>query len=326
MRAVVMEEYGAAGVLQPREVTAPPVPPGWVAVELSAAGLNRHDVLVREGAYPGPLPQVIGSDGVGHRRDTGEAVIVFPSLFWGDDEPAPGPAFEILGDRHWGTYAEVVVVPEECAVPRPTGLSDHEAATLALSGVTVYRALVSRGRLRSGEHVLVLGAGGGVATAAVSLAAAVGAHAVVTSSSRANIERALAQGAVAGVDRTSDDWVQAAIAATPGGRGFDLVLDSVGCWRDSLRCLRPGGRCVVLGASAHHTAQLDVRPYYFGQYELIGTTMGSPNDMRGLLRLLESTGGAPPVIDSAFGLDDASAAHLRLESGHSFGKVVLDVR
>jgi zinc-binding alcohol dehydrogenase/oxidoreductase len=110
---------------------------------------------------------------------------------------------------------------------------------------------------------------------------------------------------------------------TPQGAGFDLVLDSVGRWAESVACLRPGGRCVVLGASAGEQAVLDVRPFYFGQYELIGTTMGSPADMAGLLSFLASHPVPPPVIDRAFPLSEAAAAHRRLESAEGFGKVVL---
>jgi NADPH:quinone reductase-like Zn-dependent oxidoreductase len=158
---------------------------------------------------------------------------------------------------------------------------------------------------------------------AVSLAAAGGAHVVVTSASSAKIGAAADLGAAGGVDHSQDSWTAQARELSPRGAGFDLVLDSVGRWAESLGCLRPGGRCVVLGASAAQQAVLQIRPFYFGQYELIGTTMGSPADMDGLLRFLARHAVPPPVIDQDFPLSQAAAAHQRLESADGFGKVIL---
>ncbi|EWT07789.1 oxidoreductase [Intrasporangium chromatireducens Q5-1] len=323
MQAVLMRTFGEADVLRAESVADPEARAGWATVRLKAAALNWHDVLVRQGRYGSPLPHVIGADGAGVRVDTGEEVVVLPSLWWGDDESAPGPDFEILGDHRWGTYAELVRVPVDCLAPRPAGLSWDEAAALPLVGVTTYRGLFSRGRLRRGESLLVLGAGGGVATMAVSLASGVGARVVVTSSSPEKIAQAKGLGAAGGVLYTEDDWPDQARALSPGGAGFDLVLDSVGTWRDSLRCLRHGGRLVVLGASRSDSVVLEPRPFYFGQYELIGTTMGSPRDFAGLLALMDGNDIVPPPISATYPLDAAADAHRFLEAGAGFGKVVL---
>ncbi len=325
MRASVLSSFGDAGQLRPAIIPDPAERPGWVTVRLVASALNWHDVLVREGRYDSPLPHVIGADGAGRRADTGEEVVILPSLSWGDDESAPGSDWEILGDRTPGTYAEAVSVPEECVFPKPAGLGWFEAAALPLVGVTVYRALHTRGRLRAGESVLILGAGGGVATMALSLANAIGARAWVTSSTRDKIDRAIASGAVDGVSYASQEWAAEAKRMSPSGRGFDVVLDSVGTWQDSIAALRPGGRLVVLGASRAEHAQLAVRPFYFGQYELVGTTMGSVHDFAGLLRLMATASVAPPVIDSVYPLDRAADAHTHLESGAAFGKIVLGI-
>jgi NADPH:quinone reductase-like Zn-dependent oxidoreductase len=322
MQAVVMNAFGPPSVLRLAEAAPPPTPAGWVTIRLGASALNWHDVLVRRGLYHSPLPHVPGADGAGVRTDTGERVVVLPSLFWGERAAAPATGWEILGDHHSGTYAELVSVPEECAVPWPRGLTLEQAAALPLVGVTTYRALFVRGRLRAGESLLVLGAGGGVATMAVSLAVAAGARVVVTSSSPAKIDAARELGAAAGVDHAADGWADAA-RELAGGGGFDLVLDSVGRWSESISCLAPGGRCVVLGASVAEQATLDVRPFYFGQYELIGTTMGNARDMAGLLRFLDDHAVPPPLVDRAYPLDQAAAAHERLEAGTSFGKLVL---
>lgn len=323
MQAILMREFGEASVLALETVDDPVKRPGWVTVRLQASALNWHDVLVRRGLFGSPLPHVIGCDGAGVRVDTGEDVIVLPSLFWGDREAAPADGWEILGDHERGTYAELVTVPEECVVSRPAGLSLPEAAAMSLVGLTAFRALFTRGRLQAGESLLVLGASGGVATTAVSLGTAMGARVVVTSGSADKIAAARELGAADGVDHTADDWVSAARQTTPDGRGFDLVLDSVGRWSESVACLRPGGRCVVMGASAATSATLDVKPYYFGQLELIGSTLGSPRDMAGLLNLMAAYDVRPPVIDRTFGLDEAAHAHAHLESGDGFGKVVL---
>jgi NADPH:quinone reductase-like Zn-dependent oxidoreductase len=323
MQAIVMRDYGAAPVLRAESVPDPAQRPGWVTVRLEASALNWHDVLVRRGRYESPLPHVPGADGTGTRLDTGERVVILPSLFWGTRRAAPAPGWEILGDRRWGTYAELVSVPADCAFPRPKGLDVPQAAALAVTGLTTYRALFDRGRLTAGESALVLGASGGVATMAVSFATACGAQVFVTSSSAAKIEAARELGAAGGVDHGRADWVGQARAMSPRGEGFDLVLDPVGRWAESIGCLRPGGRCVVLGASAAEQAVLDVRPFYFGQYELIGTTLGSPADMAGLLSFLGSHAVPPPVIDRCFPLGEAAAAHERLESGAGFGKIVL---
>ncbi|MFG2968337.1 zinc-binding alcohol dehydrogenase family protein [Streptomyces sp. NPDC048288] len=323
VHAAVLRAFGPARNLRSEEVPAPAEEPGWTVVHLRAAALNWHDVLVRQGRYGSPLPHVPGADGAGIRADTGEEVVILPSLWWGDDESAPGPGWQILGDRLPGTYAESVRVPAECVVPKPAGLSWTEAAALPLVGLTVHRALFTRGRLRAGESLLVLGAGGGVATTAVALATGIGARTVVTSSSAEKITNARSLGAADGVLYTEPGWAEAAKSLSPGGRGFDLVLDPVGSWAESLRALRPGGRLVVLGASRGERASLDVRPFYFGQYDLLGTTMGSPHDFAGLLRLLREHRIPPPPIDRVFPLDRAAEAHEHLEQGRGFGKVVL---
>lgn len=323
MYAALMREYGGPDVLRAERVPDPPVRPGWLTVRLAASALNWHDVLVRRGQYGSPLPHVLGADGAGTRLDTGERVVILPSLRWGPRQAAPGAEWEILGDQQWGTYAEQVSVPAHCVFPRPPGLSDAEAAALPLVGLTTYRALFVRGRLRAGESVLVLGASGGVATMAIAMAAAVGAHVVVTSSSPSKVARAMEMGAAAGVDHDAVGWTDAARDETPGRRGFDLVLDAVGRWGESISCLRPGGRCVVLGASAAADAQLPMRPFYFGQYELIGTTMGSSADMAAMLAFLADWRVRPPIIDSTHRLDEVASAHALLESGDAFGKLVI---
>jgi zinc-binding alcohol dehydrogenase/oxidoreductase len=251
--------------------------------------------------------------------------VVLPSLWWGGDERAPGPRFEILGDRTRGTYAELVRVPEECVAPKPRGLSFEQAAALPLAGVTAHRALFGRGALRPGETVAVLGAGSGVSTFAVALARLAGARVLVTSSSEDKLARARELGADDGVLYTDADWPERLRALTPGGAGADLVVDSAGTWADSLGALRAGGRLVVLGATAADAATLAVRPFFFGQFSILGTTMGSPRDFAALLALVDANPSCAPVVDSVRPLAEAAEAHAAMERREHFGKLVLAV-
>jgi zinc-binding alcohol dehydrogenase/oxidoreductase len=318
MQAVRVHE---GGELRFETAPDPVARAGEVVVELRTAAVNRRDLLVRN--PPGPayrfaLPVIPGSDGAGVRRDTGEEVVIYPGLGWGDREDAAGPDWRILGGPDDGTYAELVKVPAENVFLKPSRFSWEEAAAFPLAGLTAWRALFAVGRLQVGETVLVLGAGSGVSTVAVSLAAQAGARVLVTSSSEEKIERARELGAEGGVLYTEEGWAQ---AAGP----VDLVLDSVGTtWRDSLSALRRGGRLVVFGGTGGPEVNLDVRALYLNWQSIHGTTMGSARDFAGLLRMVDG-GSWRPVIDSVRPLAEAEAAHDRIKAGEHFGKLVLAV-
>jgi NADPH:quinone reductase-like Zn-dependent oxidoreductase len=306
------------------ETVPDPVPsPGEVVVALRRAALNRRDLRIRGAEYPFPRPLVPGSDGAGVRRDTGEEVVILPSVRWGSGEAAPGPEFEILGGPSDGTFAELIAIPEENVFRRPARLSWEESAAFPLAGLTAYRALFVRGGLRAGETVLVLGAGSGVSTFAVQLAAQAGARVLVTTSSAAKLERAVALGADGGVLYTEGDWA-AGVRELTGGRGPDLVVDSVGATLpDSLRAVADGGRVVVLGATRGDRVDLAVRPFFYSQVSLLATTMGSPRDFSGLLGMLAAAAWRP-VVDSTRPLGEIDAALDRLEGFAHFGKLVLE--
>ena len=274
-------------------------------------------------AYRFPVPLVPGSDGAGIRRDTGEEVVIYPGLGWGDREDAAGPDWRILGGPDDGTYAELVKVPRENVFPKPARLSWQEAAAFPLGGVTAYRALFRLGRLQMDETILVIGTGG-VSTLVISLAAQVDARVLVTSSSNEKIARAVELGAEDGVLYTAGDWVEEVLARTDG-RGVDVVLDSVGTtWAESLRCLRKGGRLVVFGGTGGPVTELDVRHVYLNWLSILGTTMGSADDFGELLRMVDDADWRP-VIDSVRPLAEAAAAHERMQSGRHFGKLVLSI-
>jgi zinc-binding alcohol dehydrogenase/oxidoreductase len=325
MHAAVLSKFGGPESLEFDDVADPLPARGHTLVRLKAAALNWHDVLVRQGRYGSPLPHVPGADGAGIDVATGAEVVILPSLWWGERESAPDPNWQILGDQTQGTYAELVSVPTESVFAKPEGLSWAQAAALPVVGVTTFRALVSRGGLLAGESLLVSGAGGGVAPAAVTVAAALGALPFVTSSSDEKIARAVVGGAIAGVKYTAESWPEDARAISPGGRGFDVVLDTVGNWAESIRALKPGGRLVVLGASRSESATLAIRPFYFTQHSILGTTMGSARDFRGLLDLMRTRAVAAPLIDREFPLSDVAAAHTYLEEGAAFGKIILNI-
>ena len=333
MNAVVLRETGGPEVLALGPAPDPEPGPGEVVVALRTAALNRRDVFVRKGIAPSPLPVIPGSDGAGVVRSLGpgaagvaegDEVVILPALGWGGGEDAPEPGFRILGGPDDGTYAELIRIPAANVFPRPARLSWEESAALPLAGLTAYRALVSRARIRPGETVLVIGIGGGVATIALHLARSAGCRVLVTSSSAEKLDRARELGADGGVDYTAGDW-PAAVREMTGGRGVDLVVDSVGTtWADSVACLRPGGRLVVFGGTGGGKVEMAVRPVTMGQVSILGTTMGSPRDFAGLLAAAEHASWVP-VIDSVRPLAEAAAAHAREEAGDHFGKLVLSI-
>jgi NADPH:quinone reductase-like Zn-dependent oxidoreductase len=316
MKAVLVKD---GGELSHEDFDDPVAGPGEVVVELRSAAINRRDMLLRNPpgpAYEFPKPIIPGSDGAGIRRDTGEEVVIYPGLHWGPGEDAAGPGWEILGGPSNGTYAELVKVPVENVYPKPARFSWAEAAAFPLAALTAYRALFAVGRLQADETVLVLGAGSGVSTFAIQLAAQEGARVLVTSSSEEKIERARELGAAGGVLYTEEGWPE---ALGP----VDLVLDSVGTtWRDSLRALRKGGRLVVFGGTGGPDVTLDVRAVYLNWLSILGTTMGSPRDFFSMMRMVDD-GDWRPVIDSVRPLADAEAAHDRMKAGEHFGKLVL---
>jgi zinc-binding alcohol dehydrogenase/oxidoreductase len=316
MKAMLVREGGA---LSYEDFDDPVAEPGEVVVELRAAAVNRRDLLIRNPpgpAYQFPLPLIPGSDGAGIRRDTGEEVVIYPGLAWGPREDAAGPDWRILGGPENGTYAELVKVPEENVFPKPARFSWEEAAAFPLAALTAFRALFEVGGLTRDESVLVLGAGSGVSTFAVSLAVQAGARVLVTSSSQEKIERAKELGAADGVLYTEEGWPE---AAGP----VDVVLDSVGAtWRDSLRALRRGGRLIVFGGTGGPEVTLDVRALYLNWQSIVGTCMGSHRDFAGLLRMVDM-GVWKPVIDSVWPLAEVEAAHERMKAAEHFGKLVL---
>jgi zinc-binding alcohol dehydrogenase/oxidoreductase len=326
VRAVTLEGQGGPEMLRPADIPDPEPEPGEVVVELMASALNHRDVWQRTG--PGAGGAVLGSDGAGRVSqlgagvtgiEIGAEVVINPSVGWGPAEDAPADGWNILGVPRQGTYAERIAIPADHVRPRPERLSWHESAALPLAGLTAWRALVTRGRLAAGMRVLVTGAGGGASTFLIQIAHAHGAEVTVTSSSDEKLERAAALGAHRGVRYTDDDWPEQVGTV-------DLVVDSSGGpgWEGAFRCLRKGGTLVSLGRTAGSTAEVDIPALYFGHWNILGTTMGSPREFDALLAHVAAASWAP-VIDSVFPLEQADRAHARLEQPDRFGKIVLEI-
>jgi zinc-binding alcohol dehydrogenase/oxidoreductase len=329
-QALTVREFGGpeALVAEDRPGLHPGV--GEVVIDLRAAALNRRDLRVVAGGWPGVgVPVVPGSDGAGVVRlvgggvsgiAEGDEVVILPSLDWGDDPSVLGPHFRILGGPDDGTFAEQVRVPAGNVFAKPSRFSFEEAAALPLAGLTTWRALFTRGRLRSGETLLVQGAGAGTSTFAVQFARAAGARVFVTSGSAEKIVHAIELGAEAGFDYNTEGWEQELAGRTGGG--VDLVLDSAGTWGASAASVRSGGRIVFFGATKGPTTEIDIRALYFKQIDLMGTMMGSPIDFRALLRAAE-TQDWRPLVDSARPLAEAPDALARMAASEQFGKLVL---
>ena len=303
--------------LEVGERAAPDVPEGWVAVSLRAAALNHHDLwsLRGVGLPADRLPMVLGCDGAGVLDDGSEvvvhAVIGDPAAGGGDE--TLDPARTLLSEVHDGTLAERVAVPERNVVPKPDGLSFEDAACLPTAYLTAHRMLTTRSGLTGPATVLVQGAGGGVASAAILLAKAQGHTVFCTSRDPEKRRRAIELGA--------DEALETG-ARLPAK--CDLVIETVGeaTWSHSLRALRPGGRVVVSGATSGPNPPADLNRVFFLQLSVVGSTMGTREELVDLLALVERT-SLRPVIEDVRPLADARASFERLAGGDAFGKLVL---
>ena len=292
---------------------APQAREHWSVVDVRAAALNHHDVwsLRGVGLRAEQLPMILGTDAAG--VVDGREVVVHGVIGGtsghgvGPDEPR-----SLLSERYPGTFAERVAVPTWNLVDKPAELSFVEAACLPTAWLTAYRMLFTTGRATPGQRVLVQGAGGGVATAAILLGAAAGLEVLVTSRSDERRTHALTLGAAAAVE--------------PGARvpRVDLVLETVGraTWSHSLRSVRPGGTVVVAGATSGDPTAAELTRVFFQEISVLGVTMGSRDDLQHLLAFLART-GVRPLVDRTFALTQARDAVARLAAGQQFGKIVL---
>jgi NADPH:quinone reductase-like Zn-dependent oxidoreductase len=246
-------------------------------------------------------------------------VVINPGLDHG------GGRISVVGEHFDGTHAELIALPREQVYPIPGGLSFEEAAAFPLVFETAFRMLVTRAALREGETVFVWGIGSGVATAALQIAKALGARAIVTSSSDEKLARARDLGADETINHAAED-VKARMKELTEGRGADVVVEHVGeaTWRTSMDVAAQGGRIVVCGATTGPNPPAGLHRVWWKQLSILGSTMGTKDDFEGAYGLV-ADGRARPVVDSVFPLADARAAHERLEAGEQLGKIVLQI-
>ena len=295
----------------------PVVPEGWTTVTVKAASLNHHDLwsLQGVGLKAEALPMILGCDAAGIDEDGRQVVVhaVISDPLWAGDETTD-PKRSLLSERYQGTFAERVAVPRRNVLPLPGGYSLEEAACLPTAWLTAYRMLYTQGGLKPGDSVLVQGAGGGVATALITLARAGGLTVYATSRDEGKRARALEIGAhdvVASGERLPVK--------------VDAVMETVGraTWEHSIRSLKPGGAIVISGTTSG--PKLDdamLTHIFFLQLRVIGSTMGTRAELASLVALLDAT-GTRPLIDHTVAMEDARGAFEALHAGEVFGKIVL---
>ncbi|MFJ8945568.1 zinc-binding dehydrogenase [Streptomyces sp. NPDC102395] len=296
------------------ELPAPRPRPGWSRVTVRAASLNHHDLwsLRGVGLTAERLPMILGTDAAGVDED-GNEVVVHPVVGLAGHGLAPGESRSILTEKYQGTFAEQVTVPTANLVPKPPGLSFAEAACLPTAWLTAYRMLFTQARVRPGDSVLVQGAGGGVATAAITLARAAGLRVYATSRDPLKRARALALGATDAVE--------------PGARlphPVDAVLETVGAatWSHSVRSLRRGGTLVISGATTgDRPAHAELTRVFRRELTVIGSTVATRDELTSLLAFCTTT-GTRPTIDHTLPLTEAPEGFTRMSSGTHFGKIV----
>jgi NADPH:quinone reductase-like Zn-dependent oxidoreductase len=301
------------------EAPEPEVPDGWVLVDLRAAALNHHDLwsLRGVGLRAEQLPMILGCDGAGVDSEGNEVivhgVIADPDAGGGDE--TLDPRRSLLSERHPGTLAQRIAVPRRNLIPKPASLTFEQAACLPTSWLTAYRMLFTKASVRPGDTVLIQGAGGGVATALIVLARAAGLRVWATSRSADKRDRAVALGAHA--------------AFAPDERlpeRVDAVMETVGraTWSQSVRALRPGGTIIVSGATTGDDPSADLTQMFFLQRSVIGSMMGTRDELQRLVKMCDAT-GVRPIIDSVLPLVGARRGFEVMLAGELFGKIVFSI-
>ncbi|OHB62760.1 MAG: hypothetical protein A2Y77_05055 [Planctomycetes bacterium RBG_13_62_9] len=340
MKAAVIREHGDLDVLRIEDIEEPKPGRGEVVLKVLCAGLNHLDIWVRKGR-PGAqlqMPHVLGSDAAGvvtmvgegvESPKAGERVTLNPALNCGScefcrrGEQSVCVSFGIIGQSRPGTFAEYVAVPADNCYPAPPHLSEEEAGVLALTYVTAWRMLMTRAQIRPGETVLIHGIGGGVAVSALQFAKLAGAEVLVTSSSNDKLSHARELGADHTLNYEKESVVKW-IEHVTSGRGVDVAVDAVGAatWPLDFACVRKGGRIVLCGVTTGSKAESDLRALYWNQLTIMGSTMGSAEDFRQMLRAV-TVNQLKPVVDKVYRLARVRDAMERMETGRQFGKIAL---
>ncbi|MGW6796310.1 zinc-binding dehydrogenase [Streptomyces chartreusis] len=343
MKAARITAIGGPEVFGVTDVPTPEPGPGEVLVRIRAAALNRADINIREGRFPEapPPPMTLGVEGAGTVAvlgagatgfTVGDRVVINPMLvcdaceFCRTNRDSECRGLRVVGEHFDGTFAQFIALPARNLIPSPSRLSDTELAAGLVAYLTAWHMLKTRGALAPGETVLVVGAGSGVASAAVQVAKAVGARVIATTGSERKAERVRALGADEVVDYRAEPYFHEAVRKLTGGNGVDLVHETVGeaTVQKSVLAARHGGRVVGMGSHTGRYAELDLWSLYRREVTFIGCHTGNRAEIAEFLPLL-ADGSLTPVLDSVYSLEDAVAAQARLASSERFGKVVLSI-
>ena len=336
MRALELVGFEGPASLQLGERPESQPGPGEVRVRFSNMALNHLDVFITRGLPKRPLPAILGSDGAGvidavgagvDRVHVGDEVVLYPIVTCGQcadcqaGQEVHCPRMAILGEHTDGTFQDKLVVPASICHPRPAHLSWAETAALPLAWLTAWRLLFTRGRLSSGDWVVLVGIGGGVATACLLLAKAHGLHVIGTSRDEAKRERALNLGADAALP---SEAFSRAVQEVTGGAGARAVVDTVGpaTFDESIRSLGREGMILTVGATSGPKLELLLPRMWFRHLALLTSTMGNHSEFRSMLDDVNTYQLRPPV-DRVFPLDEGAQAFAHLEAADQFGKVVL---
>ncbi|HEY2582796.1 MAG TPA: zinc-binding dehydrogenase [Mucilaginibacter sp.] len=329
MKAIVLEAADKPLIF--KKVDKPTLGPGEVLVKIKAAALNRRDYWITVGKYAGiKYPSILGSDGAGivaeaagesEKEWIGKEVIINPSHDWGNDPEYQSKEFKILGLPETGTLAEYIKVRAEYLYEKPDHLNWEQAAALPLAGLTAYRALFTKAKVKKGDKVLISGAGSGTGTIALQLAVAAGCQVFVTSGSGEKIEREKQLGALAGVNYKAQDWA-GQLQLLSGG--FDVVIDSAlgDGFAKFLDICNPGARIVFFGGTAGNIPELNGRKIFWKQLQILGTTMGTIEEFDAMVDFVNKH-HIVPIVDEVFPLAEAEKAVRKMENSTHFGKIIL---
>ena len=329
MKAIVLE--AADQPLIWKDVEKPTLQAGEVLVQIKAAALNRRDWWITKGQYAGiKYPSILGSDGSGIVAEVGpdvdqswieKEVIINPGNNWGNHPEFQQKEFKILGLPDDGTFAEYVKTGAEYLYPKPAHLTWEQAAAIPLAGLTAYRALFTKGKAKQGDKVLIVGVGAGTGSFALQFAVAAGCQVFVTSGSGEKIDAAKKLGAAAGVNYKAQDWADQ-LKHLAGG--FDVVIDSAlgEGFAKLLDLCNPGARIVFFGGTAGNLPPLDGRKIFWKQLSILGTTMGTQEDFKAMLELINQH-QIVPVVDEVFSMAQAEKAVCKMDNSAQFGKIVL---
>ncbi len=340
MKAALLQQRGCDG-LDVCDVEMPVRKPGEILVRVRAAALNRVDLYMRDSGIgiTHDLPIILGVEGAGEVVEAdsasglakGAKVILYTAVYCGrcryclaGDQPLC-ESMKIAGEHRNGTFAQFICLPERCVIALPDTADIVECAAIGAGHLTAWRMLFGKRALQPGETVLVVGIGGGVAVACLQLARLAGTRVIVTSSSDAKLERAVAMGAAAGINYRAERVSKRVLEITKG-EGVDVVIDSVGgdSWGESLRSLRRGGRLMTCGATMDSNPPAELQRMFIRQLEVYGSTGGNLSEFRAMLNA-HLSGGFRPVIDRCYPLHEIAVAFNRLENGEQFGKLVLTI-